>query len=352
MKKLALTLTAVSVAAVSFAAPPYTMTQIWKVDQGGSLAWFGNDNTTRGMAYNEVTDTVLVPDRTPSNAVYRLDPATGAEKSPNALDVTGVTGGTVILNLINPTSDGKLFLTNIAAATSTFKIYTYANESATPVASYTEAGVAVRYGDSADVKGSGSNISLLVGGSGNPNVAVFTSTDGGNTFTKQDITLDVGLAGIPYVKWDPQDPTAFFVRKAAASGTETPALRRYTISGTNGTKDTTFGDKLVTLAGVGAFDVKVTPGNNLIIANTFANATSSATNLFGTVYHVASETLLAQTASGLEKSGGANGNTNGSGAAAIDLTNKRVFFLYTNNSLSAWNLPNEVASGVSDWNLY
>ncbi len=354
MKKLTLTLAAVgaAVAAASYAAPPYTMTQIWKADAGGSLlAWFLNDNNTRGLCYYEPSDTLLVPDRGPANAVYRLDPATAAAKTPNALNVTGVSLGTIQLNLINATSDGKLFLTNVAAATSTFKIYYYANETAAPVTAYSEANVSVRYGDSVDVKGSGSNIELLVSGSGNPNVAVFTSTDGGATFTKQDITLNTALVGTTYVKWDPQASDAFYARKAASTGTETSALKRYTISGTAGTSDTVFGAKLP-LAGVGAFDVKVTPGSHLIVANTFANATAGASNLKGTVYHVASQTLLAETAAGLEAGSAANTNLNGSGAAAIDLTNKRVFFLYTNNSISAWNLPNEVASGVGDWNLY
>ncbi|MCX7626546.1 MAG: hypothetical protein N2Z21_10125 [Candidatus Sumerlaeaceae bacterium] len=354
MKRTTFALAAASMAlaAVSYAQPPYTMNQLWKVDVGGSLAWFLNDNNTRGLAYYPQSDTLIVPDRGTPNAIYRLDPATGAEKSPNMLNITGVSGGTFLFNLIQPLPDGKLILINLAAATSIFKIYTYASETAAPVNSYSESNVPARYGDSIDVRGSGSNIEVLVGGSGNPNVAIFTSTDGGNTFTKQDVTLDVALVGIPYVKWDPQVTNAFFVRKSAASGTENTALRRYTVSGANATLDTTFGSKITSPAALGPFAVAVTPGNNLIVATTYGNPVANATDLKGLVHHVPTETLLAQTASGLEKAGGANPNINGSGAVDIDLTNKRVFFLFTNNSISAWQLPNAVASGVADWNLY
>jgi len=354
MKKTTLVLgvACAALSTVSFAQSPYTMTNLWKVDVGTSLTWFLNNNNTRGLTYNAVSDHVLVPNRdsVAGNKVHKLDPATGADGG--TLDDTGVSGGTFPINLINVTPDGKLFLTNLAAATSTFKIYTYANEAAAPVNSYSEAGVAVRYGDAADVRVNGSNIELLVSGSGNPNVAVFTSSDGGTTFTKQDITLDTGLAGITYVKWDPTVTNAFLARKAASSGTETPALKRYTVSGANGTLDTAFGSKLATLAGVGAFDAKVTANGHMLIATTYANATSGATNLYGLIHEIPSEALVAQTATGLEAGSAANANLNGSGAAAIDLASKRVWFLYTNNSMSGWNIPTPVASSVADWNLY
>ncbi len=352
MKKTTLLLTTASLtlASVSFAQLPYICTELWRYNVG--TAWFGNDNNTRGLCYNAATDTLLVPDRTPVNTVYRLNPADGTAKTPDQLDVTGVSGGTLVLNLINATSDGKLFLTNLAAPTSTFKIYSYANESAAPVTAYNETGVSVRYGDSVDLRVSGSNIELLVTGSSNANVAVFTSTDGGATFTKQDITMTPGLTGIPYAKWDPQDPNAVFVRKASSSGTETPALRRYVISGTAANQDTTFGDKLTGLAAVAAFDVKQTPNGNLIVASTYGNATAGATNLKGLIHHIPSGTLIAETATGLEASGGAVTNLNGAGAAVLDLPNNRVFFLHTNNSITGWSMPPQVASNVADWNLY
>lgn len=347
---LALVAAGVLTAAVSQAQPPYTLTQLWKVDTSSTLTWFQNDNNTRGMTYNPGTQHVLVVGRTGALNVYQLDPATGAQLG--TLDVTGVSGGTFAGNLIHVAADGKLYLTNLAAATSTFKIYTYASESAAPVNSYTEAGVPVRYGDSADVRSSGSNVDILVSGSGNTNVAVFSSTDGGATFAKQAITLDVALVGIPYVKWDPTVTNAFFVRKAAASGTEQPPLRRYTISGTNGTLDTSFGDQITSVPGVAAFDVKVTANGHVLVASTYGAMTSGATNLLGLIHEVPSSTLVAQTASGLEKAGGANANGNGSGAAAMDLASSRVWFLYTNNSISGWSMPPQVSSAVSDWNLY
>jgi len=350
-KTLALAAASAALAAMSYAQPPYTMTELWRINVG-SNAWFGNDNNTRNIAYNATEDTVLVPDRGTPNTVYRLNPADGTAKTPDQLNVTGVSGGTFVLNTIGATSDGKLVLANLAAASSTFKLYTYANESATPVTSYNEAGVTVRLGDATDVRGSGSNIDVLVSGSGNPNVSIFSSTDGGNTFTRQNLTLDVALIGIPYVKWDPQDPNAFYVRKAAATGTEQPPLRRYTISGTNATQDTTFGDKLATLAGVAAFDVKVTGNGNVLVGSTYGAYTAGATNLVGMIHHLPSETLLAQTASGLEATGGANTNGNGSGAVALDLANSRAFFLYTNNSITGWSIPTPVSSSVADWNLY
>jgi hypothetical protein len=359
MKKAtrALVVATVALAAASYAQPPYSMTQLWKIDAGGSAAWFANDNNTRGIGYNPSEGTLLAVSRTGGAAVYRLDPATGNAKSPDKLDLTGVSGGTLPVNLIAATSDGKLILTNLAASANPFKIYTYANESATPTNSYNEPSVTVRYGDSLSVQGSGSNIRAIVTGQGltpaPASAAIFTSTDGGQTFTKLDLTFSpAGVPGVFFVDWDPSATDAFFFRKCASTGTETPALRRYTLSGSTATQDATFGDKLATLAGVGAFDVKQTANGNLLVANTYGALSAGATNMPGTIYHIPSETLLAQTATGLEKAGGANLNGNGSGTADMDLVGKRAFFLYTNNSISAWQIPTEVTSGVADWNLY
>jgi hypothetical protein len=136
--------------------------------------WLANDNFARGAALNPATGNVLVVSRTGSLQVIAVDAETGAEG--DALNVTGIAGGTFPLNLIGVSSDGQIFATNLTVAASEaspLKIYRWADEEAAPEVVYEGAPSAARYGDSFTVFGSGDEVYVLVSGSANTSIAEF-----------------------------------------------------------------------------------------------------------------------------------------------------------------------------------
>lgn len=155
--------------------------KIWEKNVG-SFSWFGNDHMTRAMAYNPVTNHLLVASRTGGHRIYILDVATG--DSLGAMDMTGVSGGTFALNWVRCTSDGIIYAGNLqVTAGSDYKIYRWANESAVPTVAFTGP-VTARTGDAMEVVGTGANTVIYVSGTPNTNIEVFTTTDGLN-FTQR-----------------------------------------------------------------------------------------------------------------------------------------------------------------------
>jgi len=350
MKKILLCIVIFSLAL--FVANAQELTKIFKVD-ADTLAWLSStDGNTRGMCYNPGTGNILIVDRdsTAGNKVHILNASTGADLG-NMNDGGGYTGGTFVINKIDATSDGVIYLCNLAAAAGIFKIYRYANESAAPTAAYTEVGAAARLGDEISVTGTGTGTKILVTGDLRTVLAKFTTADG-NTFTKTEVTPgnpDFGFgsagAGFTNVVWDP-------------NGTDYWAARSYnslsdgTIYKYNGLTDQGVGS-LTRLAadspgGSGPFDVKLI-GTELFIAFGPGSANSGgATNVYCTFYDVFGIAHLYRTGS-IEYTGGMKANGNGSGDVSINASTRKVYVLLTNNSISGWNLP---GMGVQDWNLY
>lgn len=322
------------------------MSLLFKVEDGGALSWLNGNNQTRGMTYNASTGHLLVADNdsVAGNKIHVLDPMTGSEIG-SGLNNTGIGGGTVNVGKVAVAADGRIYLSNIAIAGANFRIYAYSDESAAPVVAYAETPASERLGDSISVIGSGNNTKLLVAGMNNPNVALLTTTDGGQTFTKQVLTLDAGLVGLSFVAWDPSG-TAFWARKAAADSLDETTSVLYAISGTSASASAA---KAVA-PGKGAISVAVKNSVKLM-ALAPASVTAGATDVKGIVWDLNNDVAFAATGSGLEKTGGAAANVNGTGDAAIDAQNGRVWFLYTNNSISGWLLPSG-STAANDWNLF
>ncbi len=322
------------------------MSPLFKVEDGTSLAWLNGNNQTRGMAYNPQTGHLLVADNdsVAGNKIHVLDPVLGSEIG-TGLNNSGIGGGTVNVAKVGVAADGRIYLTNIALSGANFRLYAYSDESATPTVAYAETPATARLGDSLAVTGSGNATKILVAGIDNPNVALLTTNDGGQTFTKQEITLSPAPVGLNFICWD-TDGTNFWSRKAADSSSAETTSVLYAVSGSAATQVAT---KAVA-PGKGAMTVALKESKKLM-GLAPASVTAGDTGVLGVVWDVDNDTAYAQTGSGLEKSGGAAANINGTGDVAIDATNGRVWFLYTNNSISGWQLPTG-ATAAHDWNLY
>ena len=326
-----------------------TLTQIWRHDDGtgGAPAWLNGGNTTRGIAYNPVTGNVLVADRDASaNAIRRLDASTGAEVSP-FLDNAVYSGGTFVINKVRVAEDGRIVVTNLAAATSTFKIYLHTDETTPAIEAHTQTGVPARLGDDVDVIGAGVGTKIIVTGSGNTSLNIYTTVDGTNFSVASTLTpTNPAFTGIQPVAWH-TDATSFWTRKAASSVTEqtTPTLRDATGAGLFGVADD--------FRGYGPIALRQFAPGKLYLGTGPSRAGTVLNPIPGVIYNVDVNTQsavgFAETAQSLQHPTPAD-NINGSGDVAFDVTGMRVFFLLTNNSLSAWNIPHP--AGVEDWNLF
>ena len=334
-----------SILAAAVAPAQQNMSQLFKVEDGTSLSWLNGNNQTRGLDYNPSTGHLLVADNdsVAGNRIHILDAATGAELS--TMNNSGVGGGAVNVAKVKVAGDGRIYLSNIATAGTNFRLYAYADESAAPVVAYAETPATVRLGDSIAVSGSGNNTKILIAGMDNPNVALLTTTDGGQTFTKLDVTLSPSLAGLTFLAWDPNGG-AFWTRRAADSGGAVTTATLYALSGSNATAQT----ETAHVAGKGAIAVALR-GTQKIMGMAPASVEAGATDVKGSLLDLDGDALLAETVSGLEKTGGAAANINGTGDVAIDTATGRMWFLYTNNSVSGWFLPSS-STAARDWNLF
>ncbi|HEX7862078.1 MAG TPA: immunoglobulin domain-containing protein [Verrucomicrobiae bacterium] len=153
-------------------------------------------NSERGVAYNPATGHLLVASRASSTGdIYILNAETGELIGNLSLGTEGiVTGGTFALSEIEVTADGVIYAANLTTSTATpnFRVYRWENETADPTLAYegdpSGDASAPRWGDSFDVRGTGTNTQFVAGaGSGATLGAVFTTTDG-LTFTPTKIT--------------------------------------------------------------------------------------------------------------------------------------------------------------------
>ena len=167
------------------------MTPLWSLAPG-SRAYLTTDNTQRGLTYNPDSGNILIVTRTPASGVFVLNAESGEDVG--QMGLSGVTGGTFALSKIGASDDGRIFLANLAQLGQDFRIYRWTleilNDSPTLAYNGNPTGSATnRWGDTFDVRGAGNSIQLLAG-SRNSNVfAIFTTGDGGDTFTATPITV-------------------------------------------------------------------------------------------------------------------------------------------------------------------
>ncbi len=174
---------------------------LWSIAPGATLApgvtlGGAGSNTERGIAYNPATGHVLVVSRNESTKVIVLDGATGSYVG--TMDVTGVSGGTFALNMIDVGEDGTIYAANLTTSStaSPFKVYRWASEAAAPQLIYEDdpAGGTYRFGDTFRVRKSSLFIEIIAGAGGTTAnidniLAHISSDDDGATWAGQGITI-------------------------------------------------------------------------------------------------------------------------------------------------------------------
>jgi uncharacterized protein (TIGR03382 family) len=186
----------VFVAATTTVFGAATLTPLTSFSNDGWLSpaeYSYGDSLTRGMAYNPVSNNLLLATRNGGNGVKVLNSTTGAETG--TMDVTGIAGGTFPINMINVGADGAVYAANLStSAASNFKVYRWADESAAPTVAYDALSGLARTGDSFAVFGSGAGTRMVAAGSNAVEASNFvslTSADG-LTFTS---TVNLSVAG-------------------------------------------------------------------------------------------------------------------------------------------------------------
>jgi hypothetical protein len=265
-----------------------------------------------------------------------LDGDTGADLW--TLDKTGVTGGytsAYYLLLVGVADDGVVYAGNltIAGTSTAFKLYRWTNDSAGTVPTVAYAGdpgggISLRWGDTLDVRGAGTNTQVIIGALKTNRVAVLTTANG-TSFTSKRITLTdaptnaVGL-GLAFGPGDTfwckaGNPTPQNLRQASfnlSAGTAA-TLRNYADPAFPGTVGPI--GVSTTLNLLGGVNVATSGnGNNFQL---YDFTLTNGTPLFITVTNFATD----------------NDNTYG-GTGAVDFGGDRVYALSSNNGLLAMQI--------------
>ena len=160
----------------------------------GSIPQLGTANNERGFAYNPVTNNLVLVSRTGGTNVRVLDGISGADLG--GLNVTGITGGTLAVNMAGVADDGSIYVANLATSIpGPLKVYKWDSEALglttggnlPPSVAFNASAGVTRAGDSFAVHGgSGGNpIQFAAAGSNNVSASNFAvgALDGTNTVT-------------------------------------------------------------------------------------------------------------------------------------------------------------------------
>lgn len=191
-------------ARVEVSTAPGTLQPLWSIQPGEReyVTGYSSSATTRdlerGMAYNPVTDHLLIGSRINSptiRGIYIIDAGTG-EHVGELQGSSAVTGGTIVLTRVGVADDGAIYASNFGTLTDTnpLKIYRWASETApAPTIAYEGNPVSgitgnQQWGKNMIVRGAGVNTQILMD-TRTKYLALFTTADGEN-FTPNILLSD------------------------------------------------------------------------------------------------------------------------------------------------------------------
>jgi len=299
----------------AFALVDSTAAPIWKVSaDDAAQAFIKNNDMTRSIALNKVTNHLLVATRSITHRIVALNAATG--DSVGQLDMTGVSGGTYNLNKVGVADDGVIFACNLNTG-SGFKVYRWADESAlATVAADTTVVGATRFGDAFTVIGQGLDTKIYISGNNAAAKIHILGTTDGEKFHVEKVVEKNGHCTDIY----PLDENTIWVNRPGIAATrldgagEITGTVPTTVLGTSGTALNVFG-----YAGywyLASADGNVTPATGRLI--------QLGDNLADSKVHV------------VYKGMGANKNVNGAGAVVVQPDSDRVWILETNNAIALY----------------
>ncbi len=173
------------------------VTTLWeKSATAGTKPVWETGSTTRGIGYGLVgaNNRLFVVNRNATfggKQIFIFNAATG--DSVTALDTTGISGGTLVVNDVEVSTDGKIFVCNLAAG-GFFKVYSYDTELSSPITVINFDATGQRLGDKFTITGSTADNSIIIWAAdataGSGIVHKFTTIDNGASFTSA--TIDIG----------------------------------------------------------------------------------------------------------------------------------------------------------------
>jgi hypothetical protein len=193
-----------------------SLTEVWRLAPD-DRPYVTTANLERGLAFEPVSQRVLLLSRAGGVNIYVLDKATGADGSdelgePRKLsqqDANGefpISGGTFALNLVGAADDGAVYACNLATSLGTVRIYRWADVNPdTPVSvayagdplaeiASPGSGQDIRFGDNFAVRGAGPNTQLVQTARNGKYIILYTTEDG-VTFTNRTFVSPATIAG-------------------------------------------------------------------------------------------------------------------------------------------------------------
>lgn len=302
--------------------PPGVLTPLWNLPPGSRSYLTSSGNNQRGLAYNPVTDHLILVNRAGGLTVNVIDATTGTNVG--TMITTDISGGTFVLSKIEVAEDGAIYGANFGSFPSTvFTIYRWADESAAPTIAFrgdpANGTGNQQYGNSFALRGGGANTQILV--PTQRDVVAFLTTADGATFVSTPITGVPGGGAYNGVAFGAGDT---FWGKTNGS----PLVHVSFDPATGASTLLQSFDSSVFPGPVGP--LAVDPTHNLLAA--ISIATPDTIQIYD-LTSPADPPVLMQTV----KTPADNANTLFQGA--IDFGGGKLFALDTNNGLSAYLLP-------------
>ncbi len=149
------------------------------------------------MAFNPATGKLLLVSRANfATNIFVLNSTNGVDLYAMNLGSGIISGGLFGLSMIGAADDGAIYSANLTVdgTATNFRIYRWGNDSSStsPTLAYSgnpTPGLVLRWGDTLDVRGAGTNTQILAGSRAGTNAAIFTTADGVNFSAK---SINVG----------------------------------------------------------------------------------------------------------------------------------------------------------------
>jgi hypothetical protein len=323
-------------------------TQTWTLAPG-SRDYLTTGDTQRGLAYDPVSESLVLVSRSPTNGIHVLSAATGADLG--ELDISLLLAGTppgfLALNSVAVADDGAVYAGNLilSGTSDTFAIYRWSDTTnGTPmgVAYLANPGV-TRLGDTLAARGAGIDTELLASFRTGTNVALFTTGDGFNfnfnLIAVTNLPADAvanGFAGLGLAF----GPTNTFWAKSSGFNLR---LVRYDVAAGTGEVIASYPTIPGSIAPIGVDNV-----NHLLAGVAFGQIPQ---NLSLYDLQAADGPALVDR----ELYAVNNPNVNGTGAVAFDVAGGRLFSLDSNSGILALNyaprlsITPEINGGIVTW---
>lgn len=313
------------------------MRELFTIAADSTYPWFASDDATRGMTYNP-KGSLLVADRIPEETVYLIDPQTGLQTG--QLKTASLQGGIFKVNKIATSQDGRILLTNLAVPadegsdSSTFRVYYYYKESSDPVVIFEEQNVQSRWGDDIAIHGVGARMKIAITGSDNEEVMFLSDPDSDGTFSAEYLQpSNPSLVGTNNISFD-LDANSFWTRQSSG---EQGTANHYSLQGGLGT-----GRKSGIGSSLGPIDMEMLDGSAMLgIGPGLTRTTFGQAIHRGSIIDIDRASFPKWQTTNLAHPDGLKDNINGAGDVSIDVVNRRVYFLFTNNTISGWQIPYE-----------